>query len=69
MAWCDKTSFKDIEVVFGLTERQVIILMRRHLKRSSFKLWRKRVSGRPAKHGKMQSLKVGLISDIMAMNL
>ncbi|WP_298634068.1 TIGR03643 family protein [uncultured Umboniibacter sp.] len=50
MAWCDKTSFDDIELETGFSERQTIRLMRRHLKASSFKLWRKRVSGRVAKH-------------------
>lgn len=50
MAWCDKTSFDDIFVITGLHESDVITLMRRHLKISSFKMWRKRVSGRKAKH-------------------
>ncbi len=50
MAWCDKTSFEDIEAATGLKESDVIALMRANLKRSSFRLWRKRVSGRTAKH-------------------
>lgn len=50
MAWCDKTSFEDIKQHTGLNEQEVIGLMRQHLKRSSFKLWRKRVSGRVKKH-------------------
>lgn len=49
-AWCDKTSFDDIQLETGLSEKEVIQLMRGNLKRSSFKLWRKRVSGRMAKH-------------------
>ena len=54
MAWCDKTSFDDIELETGLSERQTIRLMRGHLKASSFKLWRKRVSGRIAKHRQLR---------------
>lgn len=52
MAWCDKTSFDDIQVLMGLSEAQTIAIMRNHLQPSSFRLWRKRVSGRIAKHRK-----------------
>ncbi len=50
MAWCDKTSFEDIQGLTGLTEADVIKAMRQNLKPSSFRLWRQRVSGRSAKH-------------------
>lgn len=50
MAWEDRTPFEAIEYQFGLTEKQVILLMRREMKASSFRLWRKRVSGRKTKH-------------------
>lgn len=50
MAWCDKTAFDDIEKITGLAEKEVIIIMRDHMKPSSFRMWRKRVSGRSAKH-------------------
>lgn len=51
MAWEDRTSFEVIELQFGLTESDVIKLMRTELKRSSFNLWRKRVnSGVSSKH-------------------
>lgn len=51
MAWEDRTPFEAIEVQFGLNESEVIKLMRRELKRSSFNLWRKRVnSGASIKH-------------------
>lgn len=50
MAWCDKTSFDDIRDITDLGEKDVIELMRQNLKPSSFRLWRKRVSGRTAKH-------------------
>jgi uncharacterized protein (TIGR03643 family) len=52
MAWCDKTSFDAIKKISGLTEQQVIEIMRTELKPNSFKLWRKRVTGRKAKHCK-----------------
>lgn len=50
MAWEDRTPFAAIEFQFGLTEPQVIALMRDELKASSFRLWRSRVSGRKTKH-------------------
>ena len=46
MAWEDRTPFDAIEDQFGLSEKDVIVIMRKNLKLSSFKLWRKRVSGR-----------------------
>ncbi|MEY8766606.1 MULTISPECIES: TIGR03643 family protein [Francisella] len=52
MAWCDKTSFDAIKNITGLSEPQVIKIMRNNLKPSSFRLWRKRVTGRVAKHQK-----------------
>lgn len=54
MAWEDRTPFKAIEVQFGLKEKHVIQLMRRHMTPSSFKMWRKRVSGRKTKHLKQR---------------
>lgn len=56
MAWCDKTSFDDIFHITGLSEAHVIEIMRSNLKPNSFKLWRKRVTGRKAKHKKMNDL-------------
>uniref|UniRef100_B1XVL8 TIGR03643 family protein n=1 Tax=Polynucleobacter necessarius subsp. necessarius (strain STIR1) TaxID=452638 RepID=B1XVL8_POLNS len=50
MAWEDRTPFDAIEKSYGLGEPQVIVIMRRELKRSSFELWRKRVAGRATKH-------------------
>ncbi|HHP7245205.1 MAG TPA: TIGR03643 family protein [Elainellaceae cyanobacterium] len=54
MAWEDRTPFKAIEVQFGLKEKHVIQLMRRRMKPSSFKMWRKRASGRKTKHLKQR---------------
>lgn len=51
MAWEDRTPFEAIYVQFGLSESDVIRIMRQNLKRSSFELWRKRVnSGVSHKH-------------------
>ena len=50
MAWEDRTAFDAIKVQFGLSESDVIRLMRKHMKRSSFEMWRKRVTGRKTKH-------------------
>ena len=50
MAWEDRTTFDSIEDQFGLNESEVIKIMRKNMKRSSFKMWRKRVSGRKTKH-------------------
>ncbi len=50
MAWEDRTPFDVIETTYGLNESDVIDLMRRELRAGSFRLWRKRVSGRSTKH-------------------
>jgi len=55
MAWEDRTPFEAIEFQFGLKENDVRKLMRTHMKESSFKMWRKRVSGRSTKHTKLRS--------------
>ncbi len=52
-AWEDRTTFEQIEERTGFTEKQVIDLMARELKPSSFRLWRKRVGGRITKHRKL----------------
>ncbi len=51
MAWEDRTPFDAIAFQFNLKEQEVIQLMRGSLKPSSFKIWRRRVSGRKLKHG------------------
>jgi len=51
MAWEDRTPFEAIYMQFGFAEADVIALMRKELKRSSFNLWRQRVnSGISKKH-------------------
>jgi uncharacterized protein (TIGR03643 family) len=50
MAWEDRTPFEAIAFQFGLQEKDVIEFMRQHSKRSSFKMWRKRMASRKTKH-------------------
>jgi uncharacterized protein (TIGR03643 family) len=50
MAWEDRTAFEAIELQFGINESAVVALMRRHMKPSSFRMWRKRMAGRVTKH-------------------
>jgi uncharacterized protein (TIGR03643 family) len=50
MAWEDRTTFDVIEAQFGINESEVIKIMRKYMKRSSFKMWRERVHGRKTKH-------------------
>ena len=46
MAWEDRTPFEAIEIQFKISEKEIVKLMRSKLKKSSFKLWRKRVHSR-----------------------
>ncbi|UXZ54628.1 TIGR03643 family protein [Halomonas sp. 7T] len=55
MAWEDRTPFEAIEGLFGLGEPDVIEVMRHQLKSASFRLWRKRVTGRATKHKALRS--------------
>ena len=50
MAWEDRTPFEAITFQFGISEQQVIEVMRNEMKPQSFKRWRKRVQGRSTKH-------------------
>ena len=54
MAWEDRTPFEAITFQFGLTEKEVIQIMRREMKSKSFAMWRKRVQGRKTKHVKLR---------------
>jgi uncharacterized protein (TIGR03643 family) len=57
MAWADEVSFDRIRRETGLSEGDVIRLMRGQLKPRSFALWRARVSGRVAKHERKSKLR------------
>ena len=51
-AWADRITFEEIKKKTGMTESDVIKIMRRSLKPSSFRLWRKRVNQKSIKHRK-----------------
>ena len=53
MAWQNRISFEEIEKKTGFSEKEVIKIMRKNLKRKSYLLWRKRVRGRITKHRKL----------------
>ena len=54
MAWKDRTPFEAIFLQFDINEKELKSIMRNNLKKSSFKLWRERVSGRKTKHSKLR---------------
>ncbi len=51
-AWADRITFEDIKKKTGKSESEVIKIMRKSLKSSSFKLWRKRTKNQSIKHRK-----------------
>lgn len=59
MAWEDSTPFEAIKYQFDISEQEVINLMRREMKPSSFRLWRERVQGRKTKHQKLRTFDEG----------
>ncbi|MEQ8220264.1 MAG: TIGR03643 family protein [Arenibacter sp.] len=59
MAWEDRTPFEAITYQFSIPEQEVIKLMRREIKPSSFKMWRQRVKGRATKHQKLRTFEQG----------
>ena len=58
MAWQDRTTFDTIFELYGLTQNQVQKKMRALMKKSSFKMWRKRVQNKATKHKKKVEHKV-----------
>lgn len=58
MAWEDRTPFEAISFQFGISEQEIIEIMRQEMKKSSFKMWRERVKGRATKHSKIRLLNV-----------
>ena len=58
MAWSDQISFDEIEKKTGLSEKEIIKIMRKNLKKKSYILWRKRVRGRLTKHRKLLKVKL-----------
>jgi len=54
MAWEDRTPFEAITMQFGISEQETIMIMRREMKASSFRMWRARVQGRATKHAALR---------------
>ena len=59
MAWEDRTPFEAIKFQFGVSEKEVIQLMKNQMKLKSWKMWRKRVQGRKTKHAFLRTDEVG----------
>ena len=51
-AWADRITFEEIKEKTGKSESEVIKIMRKNLKPSSFRLWRKRVHTKSIKNRK-----------------
>lgn len=58
MGWEDRTPFDEISLQFGLTHGEIIKVMRQEMKSSSFKMWRKRMTGRKTKHAITRNPKI-----------
>lgn len=58
MAWEDRTPFDAIKAQFGLSEAEVIALMRREMHPRNWRKWRSRVQGRATKHVQKRSEEV-----------
>jgi uncharacterized protein (TIGR03643 family) len=59
MAWEDRTPFEAIKFQFGVSEKEVIQLMKNQMKLKSWKMWRTRVQGRKTKHAFLRTYEVG----------
>ena len=66
MAWEDRTTFETIHERIGISESDVIKIMRSELKHDSFKLWRKRMKGRTTKHRALRSPKMKFSDNAVA---
>lgn len=69
MAWEDRTPFDAITFQFGISEQETIEIMRREMKGSSFRMWRKRVQGRSTKHAKLRGKGVDRFKCSMQRNI
>jgi uncharacterized protein (TIGR03643 family) len=66
MAWEDRTSFETIQEKTGLSEPEVIKLMRSELRAGSFKIWRRRMKGRVTKHRALRDPSIKFHDRILA---
>jgi uncharacterized protein (TIGR03643 family) len=66
MAWEDRTTFETIRERIGVSESDVIKIMRAELKPDSFKLWRQRMKGRVTKHRALRSSEMKFSDHVIA---
>jgi len=66
MAWEDRTTFETIQERIGISESDVIKIMRSELKPDSFKLWRKRMKGRATKHRALRRPEMKFSDNVVA---
>ena len=66
MAWEDRTTFETIMERVGISESDVIKIMRSELKPDSFKLWRQRMKGRATKHRALRSPEMKFADHVIA---
>lgn len=64
MALSDKVSFEEIYKKYSINEKDVKVIMKKHLKLSSYINWRERVKQRQYKHKKKYSSFKGDLGDI-----
>ena len=55
MAWEDRTPFEAILFQFNITEKEVIMLMKREMTLKNWKKWRARVQVRKTKHSSLRN--------------
>ncbi|HQU63821.1 MAG: TIGR03643 family protein [Phaeodactylibacter sp.] len=58
MAWEDRTPFDAIKAQFGLSEAEVIKLMKDQMQLRNWQKWRARVQGRATKHRQLRETEV-----------
>lgn len=58
MAWEDRTTFEAIEMQFGLSESEVIKLMKHQMTLKNWQKWRAHVQGRKTKHQNLREQSV-----------
>lgn len=62
-AWDDGTPFESIQVQYGLSETQVMAIMKFYTTDKMFAVWRGRVEGRPQKYLKLTTEKSSALVD------
>ena len=67
-AWADRITFDEIKEKTGKNESEVIKIMRKNLKPSSFRLWRKRIHNTSIKHRKKFNLERKKIREKIKIN-